>query len=178
MFKPTTIVTTAAVLVSGGALAIAGVSLAGAGEQTQSTAVTAVSRSTPGGGSGYGPGSGCGMGPGGGGMHEYTAVTGDELAKVTDAVKAKDSGVSLTWVGKDQDGDYRGPGTKDGSRVMVEVSKDLATVEVRTGGMGRMGAPGDQGDGPRQGGYGQTAPGSGSSSSSGAASATSTSFDV
>ncbi|WP_050346885.1 hypothetical protein [Arsenicicoccus sp. oral taxon 190] len=79
-----------------------------------------------------------------GGRH--TPATADETAKVTAAVKAKDSAVTVERVLKDPDGSFHVVGTKAGQRVMVEVSKDLATVEVRTGGWGRRG----------QGGPGQT----------------------
>jgi pectate lyase len=91
--------------------------------------------------SGYGPAQGQGYGgPGGGpGGHEHTAVTGDELTKVTAAVKAKDSAITVTSVQKDPDGSYDVHGTKAGAQVMVEVSKDLKTIEVRTGGPGGRG---------------------------------------
>lgn len=179
MFKRTTIVTAAAVLVSGASLAVAGISLAGADEQTQPTSASVESGSTPS-APGYGPGSGWGRGGmgRGGGMHQHTAVTGDELAKVTAAVKAKDSGVSLAWVGKDEDGSYDGRGMKDGSPVMVEVSKDLGNVEIRTAPMGRMGGfngqPG-RGFGPGQ----QPTPSDdGGDGQEGGASASSASFNV
>jgi hypothetical protein len=42
----------------------------------------------------------------------------------------------VATVVKDEDGSYDVFGTKGGSPVMVEVSKDLKTVEVRTGGPG------------------------------------------
>ncbi|MDF2093718.1 hypothetical protein P0Y31_15315 [Knoellia sp. 3-2P3] len=85
-----------------------------------------------------GPGGhgGHGGGPGG---HAHTAVTGDELAKVTAAVKAEDSAVTVQSVRKDPDGSYDVLGTKDGTQVMLEVSKDLKTIETRTGGPGRHG---------------------------------------
>ena len=76
-------------------------------------------------------------GPGKGGPKDmaanHTAVAGDELAKVTDAVKAKDSAVTVTEVWKDADGSYDVIGTKDSARVHVEVSSDLQTVEVKAG---------------------------------------------
>lgn len=75
------------------------------------------------------------------GGHEHTAVTGDELAKVTAAVTAKFSGATMSEVAKDPDGSYDVHATKDGARVMYEVSADLATIEERTGGPG-MGGPG------------------------------------
>src|SRR5215218_6749163 len=48
----------------------------------------------------------CRRGPGGHGGAAHTLVTGDELAKVTAAVKAKDSAVTVTRVQKDPDGSY------------------------------------------------------------------------
>ena len=84
-------------------------------------------------------------GPGGPGRAMGTAVTGTELAKVTAAVKAKDSAVSVTEVRKSPDGAYHAFGTKAGARVMVEVSKDLKTVTVRTGGPGGGHGPGGPG---------------------------------
>ena len=78
-------------------------------------------------------GQGAGRGPGG---HAHTEVTGTELAKVTAAVKAKDAAVTVQRVQKDPDGSYDVIGTKDGNPVMLEVSKDLKTIETRTGGPG------------------------------------------
>src|SRR5690349_16789757 len=53
-----------------------------------------------------------------------TAVTGSALAKVTAAVKAKDSAVTVSSVRMDPDGSYDVFGTKAGANVMLEVSKD------------------------------------------------------
>lgn len=74
-----------------------------------------------------------------------TPITGSEVDKVVAAVKSKDAAVTAAGVVKLSDGSYRVEGTKSGERVMVEVSKDLATVTVRTpgpGGPGRHGGPG------------------------------------
>lgn len=62
-----------------------------------------------------------------------TQVTGTELSKVKAAVKAKDSTVTVTQVRKDPDGSYDVFGTRSGSPVMLEVSKDLKTVTTRPG---------------------------------------------
>ena len=99
----------------------------------------------PQGGMGRG-GMGDGQGMGG---HAHTAVTGDELTKIKDAIKAKDSAVTVTQVMKDEDGSYDAFGTKDGQMVRVEVSADLKTVEVGQGGpgMGRGGMGGHHGGG-------------------------------
>ena len=75
-----------------------------------------------------------------------TPVTGDEAAKVTAAVTAKDSAVTVTEVRKDPDGTYDVLGTKAGAPVMFDVSADLATVTEAAGkggpAGGRHGAPG------------------------------------
>jgi hypothetical protein len=73
---------------------------------------------------------------------EHTAVTGDELDRVTAAVKAKDSAVTVTRVEKDEDGSYDVEGTKAGAPVRLEVSADLKTVEVHAGGPGGHGRMG------------------------------------
>ena len=87
-----------------GAGAVAGASLASAaGSGSTSSAYGEGQR---------GPGEGM-RGPGG----SHTPVTGAELAKVTDAVKAKDSSVSVQGVRKDADGSYDVFGTKNGSPV-------------------------------------------------------------
>nr|BFE60045.1 hypothetical protein GCM10020063_045710 [Dactylosporangium thailandense] len=69
---------------------------------------------------------------GGRGQSNHTAVTGDELAKVTAAMRAKDSSVSVTKVFKDSDGSYDVLGTKDGAKVFYEVTADLKTFTQRT----------------------------------------------
>ncbi len=99
---------------------------------------------TPGNGApGYGaPGYGGGHGRGSGGSAD-TPVTGAELTKVTNAMKAKDSAVTVTSVRKDPDGSYDVLGTKAGTQVMFEVSKDLKTITQNT-------HPGRQGNDPQQ----------------------------
>jgi hypothetical protein len=71
-------------------------------------------------------------GPGGAGSQD-TPVTGAALTKVTAAVKAKDSAVTVTSVRMDPDGSYDVFGTKAGATVMLEVSKDLTTITTHTG---------------------------------------------
>lgn len=73
------------------------------------------------------PGEG-GPGRGGPGMN-HEEVTGDEATKVSDAVKAKDSAVTVEKIFKNEDGSYMVAGTKDDERVMFKVSSDLGTVE-------------------------------------------------
>ena len=65
-----------------------------------------------------------------------TPVTGDEAAKVSAAVTAKDSTVTVTSVRKDPDGSYDVLGTKAGANVMFDVSADLATITENAGGPG------------------------------------------
>lgn len=79
-----------------------------------------------------------------GGPHDHTDVTGDELTQVTDAVTAYDSTVTVESVQKDPDGSYDVRGSKDGDRLMLEVSADLQDITERQPGPG-MGGPGDQG---------------------------------
>lgn len=74
---------------------------------------------------------GKGGGKGGGGSQD-TVITGDEATKVTAAVTAKDSAVTVSQVRKDPDGSYDVVGTKDGAKVFYEVSADLATVTARS----------------------------------------------
>lgn len=81
--------------------------------------------------------------------HPFTEVTGDELTRVTEAVESEESGVTVGAVRKAQDGSYHVLGTRDGQPVMVEVSSDLATVEVHTGGPGGMRGPRGMGPGTR-----------------------------
>lgn len=69
--------------------------------------------------------------------HNHTEVTGDEAAKVSAAVTAKDSAVTVETVLKDDDGSYDVIGSKAGAPIAFEVSADLATVTERTGGPGR-----------------------------------------
>jgi CO/xanthine dehydrogenase Mo-binding subunit len=92
------------------------------------------------------PGYGGGHGRGGGSAD--TPVTGAELTKVTNAMKAKDSGVTVTSVRKDPDGSYDVYGTKAGAQVAYDVSADLSTFTARTGGGGRggHGGPGGSAD--------------------------------
>lgn len=84
-----------------------------------------------GGPGGRGPGFG---GPGG--MHDHTPVTGAEKTKVVDAVTKKYADVKVVMVVKDEDGSYDVMGTQSDAPVRVEVSKDLKTVELSTGGPG------------------------------------------
>ncbi len=76
---------------------------------------------------------GPGRGGKGGAQHQHTDATAEETAKVTAAVKAKDAAVTVEKVVKDPDGSFDAQGTKDGTKVMVEVSADLQTVTVRAG---------------------------------------------
>jgi hypothetical protein len=75
---------------------------------------------------------GGGRGGGGGGASKDAAVTGDEATKVSAAVTAKDSAVTVTEVRKDADGSYDVLGTKAGAKVFYEVSADLGTVTARS----------------------------------------------
>lgn len=116
---------TAAAVAAAGAL-VAGVTAASHASSTGQIAYTGYT--SVGGAEGQYP-SGRGRG-----AHAHTDVTGTELAKVTAAVTAKDSAVTVQRVQKDPDGSYDVMATKDGNPVMLEVSKDLKTIQTRTGG--------------------------------------------
>ena len=146
---------TAAALAAAGAIVAGGAAISNASTETAASPTASTAGQSLGYGMGYDSGAQGQRGPGGQGRHAHTAVTGDELAKVTAAVKAKDSGVTVTSVEKDPDGSYDVHGTKSGANVMVEVSKDLKTIEVRTGGPGQGGkgdssAPGSSTQGSTQ----------------------------
>ncbi len=78
------------------------------------------------------------------GASQDTPVTGDEATKVSAAVTAKDSTVTVESVRKDPDGSYDVLGTKAGAKVMFDVSSDLATITENTGGPGGQGGHGPQ----------------------------------
>ena len=114
------LVTGAAAVIAAGALIGTGAALSGAATGTATpspSATTSPSAGQPGG-------------------HAHTPVTGDELARVTAAVKAKDSSVTVTVVQKDPDGSYDVDGTKAGAPIRFDVSADLKTITARTGGKG------------------------------------------
>jgi hypothetical protein len=114
------LVTGAAAVVAAAALIGGGAALAGAATGTPTpTPSTSPSPSSP----GTGPTA-----------HQHTPVTGAELTKVTAAVKAKDSAVTVTSVQKDPDGSYDVNGTKAGAQVRFDVSADLETITASTGG--------------------------------------------
>lgn len=121
------IILTAAGLALAGGLVAGGSALAFADTTTPSTSSSADANSGT-------AGSGAGQGKGG---HAHTAVTGDELTKVTAAVKAYDSAITVSSVEKDPDGSYDVHGTKDGTNVRLDASADLATITA-----GGKGGPG------------------------------------
>ena len=87
-------------------------------------------------------------GRGGHGGADHTPVSGSELTKVSDAVKAKNPAVTVQRVQKDPDGSYDVFGTKAGAQVRFEVSKDLATITQGTAGPRGGSAPSPNGSGP------------------------------
>ena len=124
--RNTKLITAASGILAAAGLVAGGAALANASTPTSAPAATDYYSGTTGpqGGPGQGRGS------------NDTPVTGTELANVKDAVKAKDSAVTVTSVRKDPDGSYDVFGTTSGSPVMLEVSKDLKTITVNTHGPG------------------------------------------
>ena len=136
-----------AAVAAGAMLAIGGVAVAANAADPSATPTASSSASTSGGtvttdggtvsgGSTDDSTEGHGKGGRGGdmGASQDTPVTGDEAQKVIDAVKASDATITVESVRKDPDGSYDAIGTKDGQPVMVNVSADLATIEVGQGG--------------------------------------------
>ena len=111
MVSSTKHVTGAAAAVTAGSLVFAGASLARADSTTDSNAAGSSTSSA--------------QADRGRGGHAHTEVTGDEATKVTKAVTTTDSAVTVQSVRKDPDGSYDVMGTKNGERVMVEVSAYL-----------------------------------------------------
>lgn len=127
-------------------VAVSGAALAAS--QTPAPSATSVASAT----SGQGQQGGLGLGGHGvRGPHQHSAASAAETAAVKNAVKAKDSSVTVTTVEKDADGSFDARGTKAGKPVHVDVSKDYQSVQVRTGfggghGHGGHGGPGERGD--------------------------------
>jgi len=132
--SPKKIGVAAAAVVVLGAGAVGGASLAGAAATDNASGPSY-------GGGPRGFGEGGGHGPGRPGRSQDTAVTGSERTRVVDAVRAKDSAVSVQGVRQDPDGSYDVLGTKGGSPVMLQVSKDLKTITEGQGGPGGPGGP-------------------------------------
>ena len=109
----------AATTAAAGAIVFGGQALADAASTASGSGTAAAT-------SGYAGGSG------GSGGSADTPVTGAELAKVTAAVKAKDSAVTVTSVRKDPDGSYDVFATKSGAQLMYDVSADLKTITQDT----------------------------------------------
>ncbi len=127
-------------------LTAAGVALAG-GLVAGGSALAFADTTTPSTGASADANSGATDGTQGMGGHEHTPVTGDELTKVTAAVTAYDSTITVSSVEKDPDGSYDVHGTKDGANTRLDVSADLATI---TAGGGKGGAGGRGGMGGSQ----------------------------
>jgi hypothetical protein len=125
-----------AALTAAGAVAVGGAALANAATDTSPSPSSSSSSSSNGTTDGTEKGSGRGGG-------NHTPVTGDEAAKVTAAVKAKDSAVTVSSVRKDPDGSYDVLGTTSGNPVMYDVSADLLTITESAG-------RGGHGDGVRR----------------------------
>ncbi len=150
------------------ALLIGGATLANAADNPTPTTPSATSSAASSAGSSAAtvPGDATAGTPGDRGQQgasQDTPVTGDEATRVSAAVTAKDSTVTVESVRKDPDGSYDVLGSKAGAKVMFDVSADLATITENAGGPGGQGghgphdATGQQG---QQGQPGQPAPAS------------------
>lgn len=73
-------------------------------------------------------------------------LTGETLAKVTAAVKAKEPGATIERVETDSEGVYEAHMVRaDGTRITVQVDKNFAVTNVQEGGPNGSGGPGGPG---------------------------------
>lgn len=73
-------------------------------------------------------------------------LTGDTLAKVTAAVKAKEPDATVERVETDSEGVYEAHMVRaDGTHITVQVDKDFAVTNVQEGGPNGSGGPGGRG---------------------------------
>jgi hypothetical protein len=150
--KKNQMILTGAAIVAATGLALGAASYASADEGS-GTSTTAPGYSTEGqGGTGQG-GMGHGMGRGGAAngntdptkpmRSDEKLLTGDALAKVTAAAKAKEPGATIQRVETDSDGVYEAHMVRaDGTQITVQVGADFAVTDVHEGGPGGHGGPG------------------------------------
>lgn len=145
------IVTAAAAVVAAAGLAFGGMSLANADENTAtSSPTTASTPGATGGTTGHGPGQMNGnTDPSKPMRSDEKLLTGDTLAKVTAAAKAKEPNATIQRVETDSEGVYEAHMVRaDGTHITVQIGKDFTVTAVQQGGPNGSGGPGDH-DGDR-----------------------------
>lgn len=144
--KQNRIVTGAAALVAAAGLAIGGVSLANASDNSTSTPSPS---STSNSGSSTDQDRGAPNGntdPSRPMRSDEQLLTGDTLVKVTAAVKAKEPGATIERVETDSEGVYEAHLVRaDGTHITVQVGADFTVTAVQEGGPNGSGGPGGSG---------------------------------
>jgi hypothetical protein len=140
------IVTGAAAVVAAAGIAFGGISLANADEgstATPTTTSTGQAQSTE-----RGAPSG-NTDPSKPMRSDEELLTGDTLAKVTAAVKAKEADATIERVETDSEGVYEAHMVRaDGTHITVQVDGTFAVTAVQEGGPNGSGGPGGRGHGP------------------------------
>lgn len=154
------IVTGAAAVVAAAGLALGGISLANADENSTATpsptSTGQADSSQPNGAPNSNTDPSKPM------RSDEQLLTGDTLAKVTAAAKAKEPGATIERVETDSEGVYEAHMVRpDGTHITVQVDKNFSVTNVQEGGPNGSGAPGGRGDhGPRGDGSQQPTPSS------------------
>jgi hypothetical protein len=146
MMNTNRIVTGAAAVVAAAGLAFGATSLASADESTTSTPSPSSTSQSQGDGAQQGAPNG-NTDPSLPMRSDEQLLTGDTLAKVTAAAKAKEPSATIQRVETDSEGVYEAHMVRaDGTHVTVQVDKSLAVTNVQQGGPNGSGAPGGRGD--------------------------------
>ena len=141
------IVTGAAAVVAAAGLAFGATSLASADENSTSTpTLGSTSQSQGDGTQQQGPPNG-NTDPSKPMRSDEQLLTGDTLAKVTAAAKAKEPNATIERVETDSEGVYEAHMVRaDGTHITVQVDQSFAVTNVQEGGPNGSGAPGGRGD--------------------------------
>jgi hypothetical protein len=148
MMNTNRIVTGAAAVVAAAGLAFGATSLASADENTTSTPSPSSTSQSQGDGAPQRQGAPNGnTDPSKPMRSDEQLLTGDTLAKVTAAAKAKEPNATIERVETDSEGVYEAHMVRaDGTHITVQVDESFAVTNVQEGGPNGSGAPGDRGD--------------------------------
>jgi hypothetical protein len=147
MMNKNRIVTGAAAVIAAAGLAFGATSLASADENTTSTpSPSSTTQSQDDGAQGRGAPNG-NTDPSKPMRSDEQLLTGDALAKVTAAAKAKEPSATIERVETDSDGVYEAHMVRaDGTHITVQVDNGFAVTNVEEGGPNGSGGPGSGGD--------------------------------
>jgi hypothetical protein len=149
------IVTASAAVVAASGLAFGAANLASADENGSSTPTPSTTQTQSGNAQQEQPGNGRGNGntdPSQPMRSDEELLTGDTLAKVTAAVKAKEPDATIERVETDSEGVYEAHMVRaDGTHITVQVGADFTVTDVQEGGPNGSGMPGGTGYQSQQG---------------------------